>query len=563
MKTGLKRGLAVGLGVCMAASMLAGCGKKETLDTAAVAATFDGEEISAGLVNFYLRYQQAEFESSYGSWLSSYYGTNIWDADLTGTGVAYGETFKDDVMTSLERLLLAEKHMADYSVELTDEEKAAITQAAQDFMAANDEEVLEKMSATQENVERILTLSTIQNKVETGMVADVDTEVSDEEAAQRTVSYVRFTAETESDTEAETESGSEAQTEGASEAETAGEMETEGETEAETAGETETEAAAETETEAEDATEAALTEAEGTKTQAADEETESETAETEADTEEVTEAAEEETQEQDADTEAEAATEAETEIETETETEDPAMEAAREDARAQAEAFLEQVKGGEDFETAAAAAAEENENVGTSDFTFGDNDTYPDEAIIEATKGLEDGTLVEEPVQVNDAFYVLYVDDAFDEEATEEEKDNIVTQRKSDAINALYEEWMEDVEFTVNDEVYDEMLFDLSLTLETEAVTEAETEAASESQSEAETEAASEAETEAASEAETEAVSGSQSEAETEAVSESQSEEVTEEAAEASADAEAETEAETQTEEVTEAETETEEVTEA
>lgn len=545
MKTGLKRGLAVGLGVCMAASMLAGCGKKEALDTAAVAATFDGEEISAGLVNFYLRYQQAEFESSYGSWLSSYYGTNIWDADLTGTGVAYGETFKDDVMTSLERLLLAEKHMADYSVELTDEEKAAITQAAQDFMAANDEEVLEKMSATQENVERILTLSTIQNKVETGMVADVDTEVSDEEAAQRTVSYVRFTAETESDTEAETEGETDAQTEGASEAETAGETETEGETEAETAGETETEAAAETETEAEDATEAALTEAEGTKTQAADEETESEAAETEADTEEVTEAAEEETQEQDADTEAE------TEIETETETEDPAMEAAREEARAQAEAFLEQVKGGEDFETAAAAAAEENENVGTSDFTFGDNDTYPDEAIIEATKGLEDGTLVEEPVQVNDAFYVLYVDDAFDEEATEEEKDNIVTQRKSDAINALYEEWMEDVEFTVNDEVYDEMLFDLSLTLETEAVTEAETEAASESQSEAETEAASEAETEAASEEETEAVS------------ESQSEEVTEEAAEASADAEAETEAETQTEEVTEAETETEEVTEA
>ena len=515
MRVNWKKGLAMGLGVCMAASVLTGCGKGKELDTAAAAAALDGEEISAGLVNFFLRYQQAEFESSYGAWLQSYYGTDIWNVDLSGTGTSYGETFKNDAINSLERLLLAEKHMGDYSVKLTDEEKTAITQAAQEFMDSNEEEVLEKMSATQENAERLLTLYTIQNKMETQMSADVDTEVSDEEAAQRTVSYVRFTAETESDTEeaeaeTETEAGSESETEAAAEAETE-------------AAETENETAP-----AEDATEASLTEAAADKTESADTEEATEGAENEAVSEEETEA------------DSEASTEAESE--TETEELDPELAAAREEARAQAEAFLEEVKGGADFTEAAEAAAEENENVGTSTFTFGEDDTYPDEAIIEATAGLEDGTLVEQVVQVNNGFYVLRVDDAFDEAATEEKKESIVAERKSEAVNALYEEWMEEAEFTVDEDVLDQMVFDMSLTLETEAATEAAAEA--ESQSEAGSEAAAESQSEASTEAETEAG--------TESVTE---ETVTE--------AEEETETEAETEAVTESETETETETEA
>lgn len=520
MRVNWKKGLAMGLGVCMAASVLTGCGKGKELDAAAAAAALDGEEIPAGLVNFFLRYQQAEFESSYGAWLQSYYGTDIWNVDLSGTGTSYGETFKNDVINSLERLLLAEKHMGDYSVELTDEEKTAITQAAQEFMDSNEEEVLEKMSATQENAERLLTLYTIQNKMETQMSADVDTEVSDEEAAQRTVSYVRFTAETESDTEeaeaeTETEAGSESETEAAAEAETE-------------AAETENETAP-----AEDATEASLTEAAADKTESADTEEATEGAETEAVSEEETEA------------DSEASTEAETE--TETEELDPELAAAREEARAQAEAFLEEVKGGADFTEAAEAAAEENENVGTSTFTFGEDDTYPDEAIIEATAGLEDGTLVEQVVQVNNGFYVLRVDDAFDEAATEEKKESIVAERKSEAVNALYEEWMEEAEFTVDEDVLDQMVFDMSLTLETEAATEAAAEA--ESQSEAGSEAAAESQSEASTEAETDG--------ETEAGTESVTEETVIEA-ETSAEEETETEAEEATESATEAETETE-----
>ena len=510
MRTGLKKGLVLGMSACMALTSLAGCGKKEGLDTAAAVATLDGEETSAGVMNFMLRYEQAQFDSSYGSWLKSYYG-DVWNSDLSGTGETYGETFKEQLMTSLERMLLAEKHMADYSIELTDEEKAAISQAAADFIAANDEEVLEKMSATQENVERVLTLRTIQAKMEPMMCADVDTEVSDEEAAQRTVSYVRFALETEEETEESTEADTEASTGDETEAETA-EEQTEAGASA-VAEETETEeakdeAAGETETEAE---EAALTEADSAKTGSADTE-----AETEA------EAASE------AETTDEADTEAASEEETEAETEDAATVAAKAEAKAKAETFLEQAKDEEDFAAAAAEIADANDSVTTSSFTFGDDDTYPDEAIVSATKGLEDGTLVDEVVEVGDSYYVLYVDDAFDEEATANKKEEIVEDRKQEAIDTLYEEWMDAAEFTVNEEIYGQMIFDMELLIETEASTEAETEAISEAGSEAETEvsseAGSEAETEAASEAgseaETEAASEAGSEAETEAVSE-------------------------------------------
>ncbi|MDO5345090.1 MAG: hypothetical protein Q4E91_05040 [Lachnospiraceae bacterium] len=467
MRTGLKKGLVLGISACMALTSLAGCGKKEGLDSAAAVATLDGEEVSVGAVNFMLRYEQAQFDSSYGSFLKSYYG-DIWNSDLTGTGETYGETFKDQIMNTMERLLLAEKHMADYQVELTDEEKAAITQAASDFIASNDEEVLEKMSATQENVERILTLRTIQTKMETEMCADVDTEVSDEEAAQRTVSYVRFALDREEETEEETEASTDSEAE-SSEEETA---------------------AAQTEEE----TEASLTEEATAKTGSADTEAETEASEE-------TEAAAGETE---AETAAEADTEAVSEEETETETEDEATIQAKAEAKAKAEAFLEQVKEQDDFAAAAEEIADADDNVSTSSFTFGDDDTYPDETIISVTKGLEDDTLVDEVVEVGDSYYVLHVDDAFDEEATADKKEEIVNTRKQEAIDALYEEWMEGVEFTVDEEVYGKLVFDMELMIETEGSdgTEAETEAASEAGTEAVTEGAGETETETIAESE-------------------------------------------------------------
>lgn len=459
MKTGLKRGLVLGLTACMAASSLTGCGNKE-LDPTAKVAALNGTEISLGVANCILRYQQAQFESMYGSWLKSYYGENLWNSDLTGSGTTYGTTFKEEVMTSIEKMYLAEQHMEEYGVELTEEEQTAIAEAAAAFVEANGEDVLNAMNATEENVERMLTLYTIQYKVEDGMGADVDTAVSDEEAAQRTVAYVRFDVKSEEETEAVTEEVTEA---------------------ADTETQTENTAESETET-AEETSEAAVEEAEAVKTESAEETETEEVAETE-----------------------------------EVETEDEETKAAKAEAKERAEAFLAVAKEAEDFAAAAEEVTEADPDTGSSTYTFGEDDTYPDEAIIEATRDLEDDTLVEEVIEVNDSYYVLYVEDAFDEEAVEDKKTEIIETRRQELVAEIYEEWMEAAEFDVDEKMYARLLFDVALTIE---YPEEETEAATEAAAEAETEEETEIVTEEMTEAETETVTEEMTEVQTEAAAE-------------------------------------------
>ena len=367
-----KKGTALLLAASMCALALCGCSKKAE---AKPVYTFNGEAVDADLTTFMLRYAQSEIDTGYGSMFSSYYGQSIWTLDLSGTGAAYETTYKSEFGESLRRMLLAEEHAEDLGVELTDDDKAAITAAAADFLSANDKEVLDSMSASQEVVERALTLYTVQAKAEKEMSKDVDTEVSDEEAAQTTVSCIEYVPTTESETES-------AETEAAvmTEAEVS-------ETEAETAA-----------VETEDAD----------KTTSADE----------------TEAAE---------------------AESEAETEDPAMTAAKEKYRAMAEDTLAQILSGDtDFETAMSDAGDAGDTgIQTNSFTFGSDSTYPAAEIRDAVSGLEDGEVVDHIVESGDAYYILHMDAAFDREATDEKKEEIVSQRRQDMIDETYNGWIE------------------------------------------------------------------------------------------------------------------------
>ena len=499
MKNRLKKIAVIGLSACLALGTLSGCSKKETFQADAAAITVNGDEISAGLVKFATHYSQALMESMYKMYMGV---EDPMDSDIYGNGSTLGSMIKDDVVSTLERLVLAEQKMSDYSVELTDDEKAAVTEAATRFMDENGEEVLNQMGATQEVVERYLTLRLIQSKMEPQMSADVDTEVSDDEAAQRKIRYTLFRAETEAETESET----------GTEAESSSEETTEAVSEAGTEGETSVETEAET---------AAMTEEQTVKTKSSAE-TETETA-----SEAASEAAETETG-------SEAATEAsETETETETETEDPAMVAAKAEALAKAEDLIAKVKDGEDFET---ASAEVDEDATCSTLTFGSDSTSVVEGLITATEGLDDGTLVETPIEIDSGYYVAQVISKIDREATDKQKETIVEQRKSDRISELYTEWKDAAEITEDSDILAQITFDFSLTQETEASTEATTEAAteagSESATEAATEAVSEATTEAGSEVTTEAATEA---AETESESESETADKTESESETAA----------------------------
>ncbi len=439
MNTQVRRAVAATLALSLTAAGLAGCGKKsEAVDnTKTFMSLKDGGEMNTGVANMILRYNQADFERGMGAFIKSYYG-DIWNSDITGSGRPYGDTFKEQMVTEMEHILLDEAHAEELGVELTADDEAAISAAAKQFIADNADygEALEKMSASEETAEAMLRYYTIKAKAEEAMSADVDTEVSDEEAAQRTVSYVAFVASTEAEeTEAVTE-GAEA----VSEAVTEQVADVEEETSVKTSSE--------------DATEGA------------------------------TEAAES--------VQEEAVTEASTE---ETETESPEMIAARAETLAKAEAFLAKAKDAKDaeqFDQYGSEVSDGDQKVNASSFTFGDDDTYPDQAVIEATKGLDDNTLVDQVIEVGTTYYVLYVADAFDEEATADKKEEIVEQRKRDAIDAKYDEWAEKAEFTVDDKILAALVFDFALNEETEASTEAVSEAWTEVGTESGTEGLSE-----------------------------------------------------------------------
>ena len=491
MNTGWKKAAVIGLSAGLALSGLSGCSKGE-FDPQAAAVTVNDQEISAGLLKFATHYNQAQSESLYASMTGS---ANPFNQDIYGNGTTLGSMMTESVATQLANAVLTEQKMEEYGVSLSEEEKASITETAQTFLSDNDEEVLELMGADQATVERYLELSMIQHKMEEAMSADVDTEVSDEEAAQRKIQYTLFTPVTEEETEAESE--------------------TESSTEAESETETESGAEAESETETETAS---LEENEDVQaTQSAEEETE----------------AESET--------AEEATDAETEAESETETEDPETAAAKAKAYDKAVAMIEKIQAGEEF---AAASEEVDPDATCSTMTFGESDGQ--EALLEATDGLADGTLVEEPVETDSGYYVVYLETQLDREATDAEKEQIVEQRKQDQISELYTQWQEDSEIDTDAGVLSDITFDFSLQreVETEVSTEASTEAVSEGSTESgteETTESAESETETSSEEVTEAVAEESAESETEGQSETEAQTESEEAG-------TETEIETETE---------------
>ena len=180
----LKRLAALVLAGAMCLTSLVGCGVKPN----ETAATLGDTQVTAGLVNFVCMYQKATVDDTY----AAYFGNDFWEQDLYGYGTTMEEDLKSSVMNMLHELYSVKAHMADYNVELTEEEKAAITKAAQAFMAANSAEAIEEMGATEELVAEMLTLYTIQAKAYDAIIVDTDRNVSDEEANMRGITLVQI-----------------------------------------------------------------------------------------------------------------------------------------------------------------------------------------------------------------------------------------------------------------------------------------------------------------------------------------------------------------------------------
>ena len=448
-----KRILAAGMCATMTMGLLTGCSSS----TGKTVAKMGDAKITLGEAEFMLRYNQAKTQGYHGALFGE--GSNVFQQDLTGSGQAYGVTMKESVMNDLKNMILMEDHMSDYNVELTDEEKAAIEETAKEFLAENSKDVLKALAATEETVTRVLTLYTIQSKMQTAIEADVDTEVSDDEAAQKSIQYVYFTIpETESEAEdtTEAESGSEEDTTEAATDAAEESGETVAETESETVSETETEAAGETETAAEETSEAV----------------------SENGTEDASEAVSE--------NDTEEATEAETE-----------ESAEKKETRETAQSVIDAVLGGETLEDAVKAV---DENKSVTDYSYGADEETLNENLKNVADTLSDGEIAAEPVEGENGFYVVQMVSTFDREATDQKKEEIINDRKQELLNSVLEGWATD-SFDIDEKVWDTVTFDDVITLKsTEAETEEGTEDAADTDIESETDNEAASETESAAE---------------------------------------------------------------
>lgn len=337
MMKGLKKGAVLTTAFVMAATALTGCAAQKVDGTATVAVCNE-ENISMGVTALYTRIQQAQTFNMYYSYMGT---TAVFDQVLNeDAGHPYGEDLKNTALEEVKTFYLLRQHAEEYDVVLTEDELAAITTSAEAFMAANDADALAATGVTQEAVEELMNLYTYQVKMYAAMVADVDITVSDEEAKQSKVTYVRVGL----DGTAEDEEGNILDL-------------------------TEDEIAAKKE---------------------------------------------------------------------------------------QAETILANVLAAGKDADFDAIAKEVEETLASTTSTFGADTTTVDASIVEAVKGLEDGTVVEKVIESADgkSLYIVRLDAELDREATDTQKQTIISQKQEADFNAEVEGWMEEATFEINEAVW-------------------------------------------------------------------------------------------------------------
>lgn len=187
MRFGKKAAVLTAAGA-LAAMTVTGC--SGSINTDSVVATVGEDDITLGLANFYARMTQGQYETYYASMMGTT-GEAMWTQEA-GEDQTYEESVKDSLMENLQNMYLISQHAADYEVSLTEDEKDAISEAAEQFSEANTDEAKEVVSGYKKDVEKFLELATIQTKMDSKMREGVDEEVSDEEAAQKAMKYVFF-----------------------------------------------------------------------------------------------------------------------------------------------------------------------------------------------------------------------------------------------------------------------------------------------------------------------------------------------------------------------------------
>jgi parvulin-like peptidyl-prolyl isomerase len=192
-----KRVVSILLSCVLTFGLVTGCGIKSS----DVVLTVGDTKVTGDVANFFARFNQAQTNMMYDYYASVGYGQPMeWGAVATGTDTkkksddkTYEQQTKEGIIESLEKYIVLTNHQEEYGVSVSDEDKKKISEAADKFVKDNKKtDGYKEISGSKEVVEQVLTWITVQSRMQEAIEAKADTNVSDEEAAQKSMEYVTF-----------------------------------------------------------------------------------------------------------------------------------------------------------------------------------------------------------------------------------------------------------------------------------------------------------------------------------------------------------------------------------
>ena len=205
MKHNTKRFAAAALTAVLAVGMMTGCGNsggkgEVTQNGNKTLFTYDGEEVSLKEAWIYAKMTAAQCEASY----SSYFGDNFWTMDMgtddAGNAMTFEDYTKEQVIARIKQIIVLNNHAEEAGASLSDDEKEQCAEYAAAFAEdASGAEILAECGASEDDMTEIYEENALAAKVQEYMVKDTDTNVSDDEARETTISRIVFATTTTDD----------------------------------------------------------------------------------------------------------------------------------------------------------------------------------------------------------------------------------------------------------------------------------------------------------------------------------------------------------------------------
>ena len=193
----MKKRTAFFAAVLLCLAMLSGCGSNLAGKTVndykdITVATLGSDRINLAEVNYYLRDTQELYERFYSASTQD----NIWNTEYSDT-MTFGEYIRSVMINRVYQTHLLNSKAGELGVSLGEEEKQKVQDAVDSWLETASENMKEAVGTDRDTLVSIYENNALANLVYEAMVADVDRNVSDEEARQWSVSVVTLSGTSE------------------------------------------------------------------------------------------------------------------------------------------------------------------------------------------------------------------------------------------------------------------------------------------------------------------------------------------------------------------------------